>query len=212
LSTFTRSCRPSHTSKRFHGIIYNGTDTGQNAALMSTGSRSFTINGGTTPAVSETSDHGTLQKNLSQTGTYTVGGDTFVIGSGNAASVTLGTGTSQISFIGPSSLGLTGGPGVATVKSDTGNNKFIAGTGSLDVTGGGGKNTYVFHASGGQLRIEDFSVAKGDKLAIDTILKSSMVQGSDGEGGTLLTFGSGAAHAIDVHGLASVPSSAINWT
>ena len=61
------------------------------------------------------------------------------------------------------------------------------------------------------LTIEDFSAAKGDKLTIDSGLKGSMVQGSDGQGGTLITFGSGASHAIDVHGLAAVATSSINW-
>ena len=70
---------------------------------MGGGPKTFAVSGGTTPAVSETGDHGSLQKNLSQIGTYTVGGDTFVLSSGNAASVTLGTGASQIKFVGASS-------------------------------------------------------------------------------------------------------------
>ena len=167
--------------------------------------------GGTTPSVNETGDHGSLQKSLSQTGTYTVGGDSFVLSSGNAAAVTLGTGTSHLAFIGPSSLRLTGGSGTATVTADTGTNTFTAGSGSLDVKGGGGKDTYVFHANSGRLIIEDFSAAKGDKLIIDSALKGSMVQASDYQGGTLLTFGSGANHAIDLHGLAAVPATLINW-
>ncbi len=106
-------------------IVYNGTDTKLSAALMANGAKTFSISGGTTPSVSETGDHGTLSKNLSQTGTYTVGGDTFVLGSGNADTVTLGTGTSQIKFVGPSSVTLTGGSGQATVTADAGNNKFV---------------------------------------------------------------------------------------
>ena len=192
-------------------IIYNGTDTQATATLLGAGSRGFTVSGGTTPSVTETSDHGSLQKTLAQTGTYTVGSDSFVLSSGNAASVTLGTGTGALTFIGPSSLRLTGGAGSATVKADTGTNTFTAGSGSLDVTGGGGKDTYVFHANSGLLTIEDFSAAKGDKLVIDSAMKASMVQASDYQGGTLITFGSGASHAIDVHGLAAVPASAISW-
>ena len=60
----------------------------------------FTISGGTTPSVNETNDHGSLQKDLSQTGTYTLGGDKIVLSSGNAASVSLGTGTSRMAFMG----------------------------------------------------------------------------------------------------------------
>jgi hypothetical protein len=194
-------------------IIYNGVDTKATATLYN-GSvpKTFTVSGGTTPSVNATGDHGLLQKNLSQIGTYTVGSDSFVLSSGNAVSVALGTGSSQLAFIGPSSLRLTGGTGSATVKADTGANTFTAGSGSLKVTGGGGKDTYVFHANSGLLTIEDFSAAKGDKLVIDSAMKASMVQASDYQGGTLITFGSGgASHAIDVHGLVAVPASAITW-
>jgi hypothetical protein len=192
-------------------IVYNGTDTGASATLYANGSRSFTVSGGTVPTVNETGDHGSLQKNLSQTGTYTVGGDTFVLGSGNAVTTTLGTGTSHIAFIGPSSLKLTGGSGTATITADTGTDTFTAGSGSLDVTGGGGNDTYVFHTSSGKLSIEDFSVANGDKLVIDSALKAAMLQASDGEGGTLITFGSTVNHTIDVHGIAAIANTSITW-
>ena len=132
-----------------NGITYNGTATGQSGTLLVTGPKAFAVSG-------------SLTKNLAQTGSYTVGGDTFVLTAGNAAAVTLGTGTSQIKFIGASSATLTGGSGQATVTADAGSNKFVAGTGTLDVTGGGGKDAYVFHANSGLLKLEDFSSAKGD--------------------------------------------------
>jgi Ca2+-binding RTX toxin-like protein len=88
-------------------------------------------------------------------------------------------------------------------------NTFTAGTGSLDVTGGGGADTYVFHADSGALTIEDFAVAKGDRLILDSGLQGSMQMASDGSGGTMLTFGSG--HSVDLHGVASLPNSAITW-
>jgi hypothetical protein len=56
-----------------NGITYDGTSTGQSAALMRAGPKSIAVSGGTTPSVSETGDHGSLTENLSQTGTYTVG-------------------------------------------------------------------------------------------------------------------------------------------
>ncbi len=152
-----------------------------------------------------------MQKNLSQTGSYTVGGDTFVLGSGNAATVTLGTGASQIKFVGPSSVTLTGGAGQATVTADAGNNKFVAGAGSLDVTGGAGKDAYVFHSTSGLLTLEDFSLAKGDTLTIDKSLQGSLHEASDGIGGTMLTFGTNTSHGVDIHGLAALPSSNIVW-
>ena len=193
-------------------IVYNGTDTKQSAPLYSNGAKTFSIAGGTTPSVSETGDHGSLQENLSQTGTYTVGGDTFVLGSGNAATVTLGTGASQIKFVGPSSVTLTGGAGQATVTADAGNNTFVAGAGSLDVTGGAGKDAYVFHATSGLLTLADFSPAKGDTLTIDASLQSSMHETSDGIGGVMLTFGTNTSHSVDILGVATMPSSNILWT
>ena len=94
---------------------------------------------------------------------------------------------------------------------DAGNNKFIAGTGSLDVTGGAGANEYVFHAGAGLLTLEDFSAAKGDKLTIDKSLQGSLHQATDGKGGMMLTFGTDTSHGVDIRGLASVPSSSIQW-
>ena len=194
-----------------NAITYNGAATGQSATLGVTGPQAFSVTGGTAPSVSETGDHGALAKTLSQTGSYTVGGDTFVLTTGNAASVTLGTGTSQIKFIGASSATLTGGSGQATVTADAGSNKFVAGTGTLDVTGGGGKDAYVFHANGGLLKIEDFSIAKGDTLTVDKALQGSLTQASDGRGGTMLTFGAGATHGVDIHGMATMPTTSVLW-
>jgi len=191
-------------------IVYNGTDTKQSTPLYADVTKTFSISGGTTPSVTETSDHGSLKQNLSQTGTYTVGGDTFVLSSGNAASVTLSTGTSQLTFIGASSVAVTGGSGQAAVAADMGNNKFVAGAGSMDVTGGVGKDAYTFHATSGQLTVEDFSTAKGDTLTIDKSLQGSMQQASDGKGGTLLSFGTG--HSVDLHGVASLPTNNIQWS
>ena len=82
-----------------NAITYNGTNTNQSAALMDQGPKTFAVSGGTTPAVSETSDHGTLQQNLTQIGTYTVGGDTFVLSSGNAPPSPSAPAPSQIRFM-----------------------------------------------------------------------------------------------------------------
>ena len=67
----------------------------------------------------------------------------------------------------------------------------------------------MFHATSGVLKLEDFSLAKGDTLTIDKSLQASFAQASDGQGGTMLTFGTGATHAVDVHGLAALPSTSI---
>src|SRR5262249_8217611 len=52
-------------------IVYNGTDTKAAARLAGSAvPATFTVSGGTAPSVTETSDHGSLQKTLSQTGSY----------------------------------------------------------------------------------------------------------------------------------------------
>jgi beta-glucanase (GH16 family) len=189
----------------------NGANTVLGGTPTNPGSVGSTTPPVTTPSVSETGDHGSLAKTLSQTGSYTVGGDTFVLTTGNAVSVTLGTGTSQINFIGASSATLTGGSGEATVSADAGSNKFVAGSGTLVVTGGGGKDAYVFHANGGLFKLEDFSFAKGDTLTVDKALQGAMQERSDGQGGTMLTFGAGAAHGVDIHGMATMPTTSVLW-
>ncbi len=194
-----------------NGVSYNGTATGQTLALMAAGPKTFAVSGGTTPSVSEASDHGTLQENLSQVGTYNVGDDVVMLDSGNVGSVTLRSGASQISFIGASAIRLIGGSGTSVVTSDTGNNTFTAGTGGLDVTGGGGADAYVFHASSGLLTIEDFSIAKGDTLTVDKALQGSLVETSDGKGGTMLSFGT-VGQGVDIHGIATMPSTDILWS
>ena len=114
-------------------------------------------------------------------------------------------------FVGPSAVTLTGGSAEATVSADTGNNTFVAGAGSLDVTGGAGKDAYVFHSTSGILTVEDFSLAKGDTLTVDKALQGSLHLGTDGMGGTILTFGTDTRHGVDLHGVAGISSSNIVW-
>ncbi|MGA8193020.1 MAG: carbohydrate-binding domain-containing protein [Acetobacteraceae bacterium] len=173
-----------------NAISYDGTATGQTAELLGTGPASFPISDGAAASASS---------------------ETFVLTSGSAATVTLGIGASRINFIGAGSLTLVGSSGQAVVTVDAGNNKFIAGTGTLDVTGGSGKDAYVFHANSGLLTIEDFSIAKGDTLSIDKALQGSLQQTPDGRGGTMLTFGAGATHGVDIHGMATIPTTSILW-
>jgi hypothetical protein len=79
------------------------------------------------------------------------------------------------------------------------------------VTGGSGKDTYVFHAGSGLLTLDDFSLAKGDTLIIDKSLQTSLQQSSDGQGGTFLSFGTGTGHGVDIHGVAAMPSTNVVW-
>ena len=76
---------------------------------------------------------------------------------------------------------MTGGSGQATVIADAGGDKFVAGAGTLDVAGGGGKDTYVFHANSGLLKLEVFSIAEGDMLTVDKALQGAMQQTSSGQ-------------------------------
>jgi hypothetical protein len=121
-----------------------------------------------------------------------------------------GTGIQTMSFIGSQSLTVTGGPGNDTVIAKAGRNKFIAGSGTLDVTGGSGKDTYLFHAGGGLLKIEDFSLQKGDSITVDRSLSGRLTETADGHGGVMLTFGT-PGHGIDIANLTSVPLSAIHY-
>jgi hypothetical protein len=45
---------------------------------------------------------------------------------------------------------------------------------------------------------------------VDVALKGMLQQASDGQGGTMLTFGT-AGHGVDVHGIATLPSANILW-
>jgi hypothetical protein len=118
--------------------------------------------------------------------------------------VQFGAQSQTMAFLGGAAINVRGGSGTDVVTAAAGANSFTAGTGTLDVTGGSGKNTYIFHAGGGLLRIEDFSLAKGDVLTVDRALRTSPVQEtSDGHGGVMLTFGP-AGHGVDLVG---VPSS-----
>ena len=190
---------------------FNGTVYGQDAGS----GQWYTWNqAGWTPAASSMSDvttAGTLTKNLSQTGTFAESGDNFVLSSGNVVKATLGSGNDNVGFIGPQQVVLTGGSGATTVLAAGGNNTFTAGSGSLDVTAGAGKDAYVFHTTSGLLTLEDFSLAKGDTLTIDKSLQGSLHEASDGQGGMMLTFGTNTSQDVHIHSVAAMPSSNILW-
>lgn len=125
--------------------------------------------------------------------------------------VHFGSGTQKMSFLGRQPVTITGGSGSDTVKGGTGADRFIAGTGTLDVTGGAGKDAYVFHAGSGVLKIEDFSFSAGDTLTVDRALKPFAHQAPDGHGGTMLTFGT-SGHGIDIANMSSVQMSKILYS
>ncbi|MGD0108660.1 MAG: hypothetical protein ABSC06_32165, partial [Rhodopila sp.] len=137
-------------------------------------------------------------------------GATFNLSAPGVATVTLGTTADQLAFVAMSSISLTAGSAAATVVADGGNNTFTAGPGTLDVTGGTGADSYIYHSGNALLTVEDFAAAKGDILTIDSALKGSLVSASDGNGGTMLTFGSLGA-GVDLKGLATMPTTSIHW-
>ncbi|HXT81440.1 MAG TPA: carbohydrate-binding domain-containing protein, partial [Acetobacteraceae bacterium] len=121
-----------------------------------------------------------------------------------------GSGTDVMTFVGAGANTVYGGSGAATVTADSGTNSFIAGSGSMDVTGGSDASAYTFHAGDGLLTIEDFSTAGGDTLTVDKALQASMTETSDGNGGTMIGFGS-AGHGIDLVGVATLPASQVRF-
>ena len=96
------------------------------------------------------------------------------------------------------------------VTADGGANTWTAGKGALEVNGGGGADTYIYHKGDGRLTVDDFSAAKGDVLTIDKTLKASMTVATDGDGGTLLTFGTGGGIALK--GVTSNVTGLIHWS
>ncbi len=140
------------------------------------------------------------------------GGIDTISATGSITSETLSftTGDADINFLGTQSRTVDGGSGDDVVSAAAGRNRFVAGSGTLDVTGGTGGDAYAFHNGDGLLKIEDFSAGKGDTLTVGRALKSSLHATSDGHGGTLLGFGTGGA-AIDIVNTPSFSVSTIHF-
>jgi len=185
-------------------------------ALVPAGTLAVTDNDGssaTVPLVASGSrtDHPTGTSTVQQA----AGGGTDTItssGSVKGETLSLGAGVQKLVLVlvNPRALVVMGGSGTDTVMADGGANQFVAGSGSLDVTGGPGAAAYVLHAGGGRLTVEDFDPAKGDTLTADKALQGALVQASDGHGGTLLAFG-GKQGSIDLISHASVSPSSIRF-
>ncbi len=110
-----------------------------------------------------------------------------------------GAGADAMQFIAAKSVTVFGGAGVAAVTSDAGTNLFTAGTGTLNVKGGAGADTYTYHTGNGLLVVQDFSLAKGDVLNVDKAMSGTMTKASDGANGLMISFGT-AGHGIDLIG------------
>jgi hypothetical protein len=137
--------------------------------------------------------------------------DTFSLLGNGVARIAMGSGNDSLKFVGMSNVTLTNRTGNVTVTADGGSNTFVAGKGALEVTGGAGADSYVVKAGSGALTIDDFSAAKGDTLTLGANLKAAMHVGSDGHGGTAISFGTGTG-TIDLRNVASVPTAAIHFS
>jgi len=140
------------------------------------------------------------------------GDDTFgLIGSNGVtdALIHAGSGTDQMSFIDTNSVTVYGDAGTATVSVDSGQNIFIAGTGTLSVVGRGAADSFVFHAADGLMTIADFNAAQGDALHIDASLMSTM-QETVQAGGLMISFGADPTGGILLQGVTSVPRGSIH--
>jgi hypothetical protein len=67
-------------------------------------------------------------------------------------------------FVAMSGISLTAGSAAGTVVADGGTNTFTAGKATLDLNGGAGADSYIYHSSDALLTIENFSSTKGDTL------------------------------------------------
>lgn len=88
-------------------------------------------------------------------------------------------------------------------------NTTTAGTGSLDVTGGG-FDTYIFAPDDGSMTNDDFQAPPGDILQISSALQPDL-QESNTSTGIVLSFGSNAGK-ITLVGVDSLPSLTLHWT
>ena len=92
---------------------------------------------------------------------------------------------------------LDGGAGTDRLSGGAGNDRLSGGTGNDRLTGGGGADVFVLASGGGRDRITDFSLAQGDRLALDAALWGGAgsieamlaAQGRSTDAGVVLDFG-----------------------
>jgi parallel beta-helix repeat protein len=148
--------------------------------------------------------------NGATSGTTVARGDTFVLTAPGVASVTAGLIANSLTFSGFSSVSLTGGRAAETIVADGGVNTFSGGYGNINVTGGVGADSYIYHVGDGLMTINDFSSAKGDTLTFDKSLQSALIERSDGHGGEIFGVGK-SGQGIDLVGLTSVAMSQLHF-
>jgi Ca2+-binding RTX toxin-like protein len=201
-----------------NGVSYDGTAVTKTPSILwNNGSASFAVPVTKTPA-SPTALTPQAVDTISVTAGGTtqtappngsaVSGDTFLLTPSGTIQAALGVTATSVAFIGSSEIDLTGGSAASTVTATAGQNVFNVGSGAMTITGGVGADAYNFHSGSGSLTILDFSASKGDVLTIDSALKASMRQGSDGAGGLKLSV-AGTSAVIALHGWSTLP--VIHW-
>jgi len=125
------------------------------------------------------------------------------------ASVHAGSGTDTMSFTDTGSVQVWAGAGNDTITATSYGNIITAATGSLDVAGGAGGDTYIFGPGDGAMTINDFQAQQGDILQISSALQPDLNESAT-SAGLVLNFGSNAGE-ITLTGLSSLPPSAIHW-
>lgn len=163
-----------------------------------------------TPEVDVTSAVGAYAINGVKIATTTDAGTTVGLTASRVANAAIGATAVSLRFIAMAAVTVAGGSAASTISVDGGKNSFISGTGTMDITGGTGRDSYVYHQGGGLMTIEDFWRAKGDTLTIDKSLQASMKQGSDGHGGLLLNFGT-IGQGVDIRDAIAIPSSLLHF-
>ncbi len=161
-------------------------------------------------SVTNTATNATTTVSGATVGSTTADGATFALTAPGVATVVLGSTADTLSFVGLSSVTLTGGKAVATITADGGANSFTGGTGALTITGGIGADGYVYHTGDGLMTLKDFSFAKGDTLTVDKGLQAAMTDKSNGRGGLVIGFGT-SSPGLNLPSVTSVLASQIHF-
>ena len=165
-----------------------------------------------TPKMTITDGSVTLTSTAGNHATDVVGSDVFIL-SGTTANVSL-VGDATISFMGASSLNVTATGGQNTITATKGADTFTSLGGSLDVTGGSvGADAYRVGTGSQGMTINDFSLAKGDTLTVDSFFKGKATEMSDGAGGTVFEYQTGPHHflKVDLVGVSNVSTNIIHY-
>jgi len=211
-----------------NSISLNGGQATTPWEIPQNGTKSFTVTAGTqaaqppqqapvTPSVAQegsitvtAAGHQTVLSGET-VGKVTVAGDAIKLVRPGVADIMIGTQATKLEFVGMDRIQLTGGLGATKVTADGGSNIFESGEGAMDIAGGMGADIFHYGAGDARMTISGFNMAQGDALQMDKALQGSMTVGSDGQGGTLLTFGAAGGGGVNLKGVETMPVDAVRW-